>query len=91
MPRQTKKSAVKSAARPAEQKSAKVPIDPRLDVELANLSKPAQRALVSHSIFSARDLARFTRKDVAAMHGIGPSAFPILDATLKSAGLQFKA
>jgi hypothetical protein len=36
------------------------------------------------------DLARWTRTDVATLHGIGPSSFPILDNALSSAGLKFK-
>lgn len=54
------------------------------------LSKPAQRALVNSAIFTADDLAQWTRADVANLHGIGPSAFPKLDAALSAAGRTFK-
>jgi predicted flap endonuclease-1-like 5' DNA nuclease len=41
-------------------------------------------------IFTPRDLARHTRAEIAALHGIGPSAFPVLESVLKSAGLKFR-
>ena len=67
-----------------------MPSTPQLDSAFAKLAKPAQRALMSAGIFSPKDLARHTRAEVAAFHGIGPSAFPVLEAALKSAGLKFK-
>jgi predicted Fe-Mo cluster-binding NifX family protein len=63
---------------------------PQLDPAFAKLSKPAQRALMGAGIFTAKDLARHTRAEVAALHGIGPSAFPVLESALKAAGLKFK-
>jgi hypothetical protein len=62
----------------------------RLSPSLSKLSKPAQRALINHNFYSEEDLARRTRSDVATLHGIGPSAFPILENALSSAGLKFK-
>jgi hypothetical protein len=63
---------------------------PQLDPAFAKLAKPAQRALVDAGIFTVKDLARHTRAEVAALHGIGPSAFPVLEAALKVASLKFK-
>ena len=63
---------------------------PQLDPAFAKLAKPAQRALVGAGIFTPKDLAKHTRAEVAALHGIGPSAFPVLEAALKAAGLKFK-
>lgn len=62
----------------------------QLDPAFARLAKPAQRALTGAGIFTVKDLAKHTRAEVASLHGIGPSAFPILEAALKSAGLKFK-
>ena len=67
-----------------------MPNPPQLDAAFAKLSKPAQRALMSAGIYTAKDLAGNTRAEVKALHGIGPSAFPILEAALKSVGLKFK-
>ena len=55
------------------------------------LSKPAQRALLNANIFSPANLARQSRAEVAALHGIGPSAFPVLDKALAASGLHFDA
>ena len=55
------------------------------------LSKPAHRALANAGIVTFADLARWTQRDVAALHGIGPTAFPPLLAALAARGLGFKA
>lgn len=68
-----------------------MPNPPQLDAAFAKLAKPAQRALMGAGIFTPKDLAKHTRAEVAALHGIGPSAFPILEAALKSAGLDFRS
>lgn len=62
----------------------------RLSSAFARLSKPAQRALINNGIYTANDLAGWTRADVAALHGIGPSAFPVLEAALHAEGLAFR-
>ena len=62
----------------------------RLSSSFLKLPKPAQRALINHKIYGEKDLARWTRTDVATLHGIGPSAFPILENALSTAGLKFK-
>jgi hypothetical protein len=66
-------------------------IDPRLKACFAALSKPAQRALISNGIFSESDLAKWTFSDVKKMHGIGPSAVPILNRALVEARLKLKS
>jgi predicted flap endonuclease-1-like 5' DNA nuclease len=68
-----------------------MPYLPQLDPAFAKLAKPAQRALMGAGIFTPKDLAKHTRAEVAALHGIGPSAFPILESALREAGLTFKA
>ena len=61
----------------------------RLSPAFDALSKPAKRALINAAIFSPADLAKWTRRDVAGLHGLGSSAFPILEASLAAAGLGF--
>jgi len=63
----------------------------RLDPAFAKLSKPARRALINAGVLTLKDLAQHTQAEVAGLHGIGPSAFPILEAALQSAGLKFRA
>jgi len=63
----------------------------KLSAAFDRLSKPAKRALINKAIFSPADLATWTRRDVAKLHGIGPTAFPILDAALRGANLDFSA
>jgi hypothetical protein len=62
----------------------------RLSPSFLKLPKPAQRALINHRIFCEKDLARWTRTEVATLHGIGPSSFPILENALALARLKFK-
>ena len=57
--------------------------------DCTKLSQPAYRALAHAKIFTFDDLARWTQKDVAALHGIGPKAFPELTAALAARGLSF--
>jgi hypothetical protein len=62
----------------------------RLSPALTRLSRPAQRALINSRIYSEKDLARWTLRDVAALHGLGPSSLPILEKALAAAGLKFR-
>jgi hypothetical protein len=62
----------------------------RLSDSFSGLSKPARRALINNKICTTKNLSQWTRKDVAKLHGIGPSAFPILDEALRADGLSFK-
>lgn len=62
-----------------------------LSSDFDRLSKPAKRALVNAGIFDAKALSKWTRVDVAALHGIGPSAFPVLEAALAARKLRFRA
>ncbi|MCD7059774.1 hypothetical protein [Pelagibacterium xiamenense] len=56
---------------------------------IPKLSKPATRALAAAGVASLEDLARLTREEFLALHGVGPSAIPpVLDA-MKKAGLSF--
>ena len=67
-----------------------MPNPSQIDPAFARLAKPAQRALMNAGILTPKDLAKHARAEVAALHGIGPSAFPVLEAALKAAGLNFR-
>lgn len=54
------------------------------------LSRPAHRALAQAGIVTFADLATWTQKDVAALHGIGPRSFPELTAALAARRLGFR-
>ena len=61
-----------------------------LNRAFARLSKPAKRALINNGILEPRDLARYSRREVAQLHGIGPAAFPLLTEALRAEGLDFR-
>jgi len=58
--------------------------------ELPHVSAPAMRAFASVKIKSLKDLAKWTEKDLLALHGVGPSAIPVLKKALKENKLSFK-
>ncbi len=58
--------------------------------DFARLSAPARRALANAGIAKLKDLTRFSEADLLRLHGIGPSAMPILRAALKKVKLSFK-
>jgi hypothetical protein len=62
----------------------------QLSDSFSALSKPARRALINNKIYTTKTLSQWTRNDVAKLHGIGPSAFPLLDEALRADGLSFK-
>lgn len=57
---------------------------------LPKTSAPASRALASVGVVSLEDLARFTRAEIADLHGMGPKALGMLEAALRELGLEFK-
>ncbi len=79
-------------------KSTDCPTCPKCEAEKAKagffvdgLSAPARRALLGAGVTSVKALARHSERDVLALHGMGPSALPKLQAALQAAGLRFKA
>lgn len=54
------------------------------------LSAPARRALENAGIKTLKQLAKYSEKEILALHGIGPSAIPKLKAELKKNGLAFR-
>jgi predicted flap endonuclease-1-like 5' DNA nuclease len=55
---------------------------------LPRIGAPATRALASVGITSLAQLAGYPRRDLAALHGMGPKALGILEAHLTEAGLR---
>jgi hypothetical protein len=58
---------------------------------LPKTSAPAQRALDSIEIKYLEDLTKFTEKEIADLHGMGPKAINILKTALKDLNLSFKS
>jgi DNA-directed RNA polymerase alpha subunit len=57
---------------------------------LAQLSAPARRALENKGITTVKQLAKFSKKEILSLHGMGPASLPKLIHALKKAGLNFK-
>jgi hypothetical protein len=55
------------------------------------ISNPAKRALANAGIYSLTKLSRYTEGEILKLHGIGPSAIPILREALKTKGKAFKS
>ena len=53
------------------------------------LSAPAKRALENSKITTLKKLSTYTEAEILKLHGIGPSAIPILKNCLKNAQLSF--
>lgn len=59
--------------------------------ELQNkLSHPAQRALANAGISSLEQLAHFSEKEIARLHGIGGNALEKIKSALQESGLHFR-
>jgi hypothetical protein len=57
--------------------------------EFPKTSAPAQRALDAAGITTLAQLARYSEKEIAALHGMGPKALGILRAALAANGLSY--
>lgn len=53
------------------------------------LSRPAQRALHNAGISKLPQLSKFSEKEIAKLHGVGPNAIVQLKKALADAGLSF--
>lgn len=54
------------------------------------MGKTAPRALRHAGISSLAEVARHSKKELLAIHGVGPKAIRILEEALKARGLSFK-
>ena len=57
---------------------------------LPKLGKPATRALAAVGITRLDQVARLSRAELVAMHGVGPKAVGILDDALRARGASFR-
>jgi hypothetical protein len=55
-----------------------------------SLSAPALRALLDIDVKTLAQLSKMTEKEVAELHGMGPSGVKMLKSALKKAKLSFK-
>lgn len=56
--------------------------------EFPKLSAPAFRALDNAGITRLNDLAKFSEKELLALHGFGPKALRLLKEALKGKGMS---
>jgi hypothetical protein len=77
-------------------KSSDCPVCPICEKEnkpvkgfLSLISSPAKRALEGAGIKTLKQLSTKSKKDILALHGIGPSAIPPLEKELKANKLSF--
>ena len=56
---------------------------------LTAVPAPARRALQRKGIGSLNQLAEFSKKEIAALHGMGPKALQILENLLNASHLNF--
>ena len=64
---------------------------PNRDAFPPGMSGPSLRALQVAGVRSLDDLTRWTARDLAALHGMGPKALGVLQAALQERGLHFRA
>ena len=57
--------------------------------DLPTTSEPARRALETIGVTTLAQLATHSKREVAALHGMGPKGVRILEAALVEAGLGF--
>jgi len=57
---------------------------------LSSLSAPARRALESIGVKTVEQLAKYSKKEILSLHGMGPGSLPKLTTALIKAGLSFK-
>lgn len=57
---------------------------------MSKLPAPARRALERERIDVVEKLANYSRKEILALHGVGPGSIPKLEESLNKKGLTFK-
>ncbi|MEV6417465.1 hypothetical protein [Kribbella sp. NPDC051718] len=57
--------------------------------DLPTIGRPATSALMAAGITTLAQVATLTRRDLLAMHGVGPKAVRLLEAALQENGLSF--
>lgn len=57
---------------------------------LSLLAAPARRALENNGIYTLKDLAKYSEKEILEFHGMGKSSLTKLKMALHGQGLSFK-
>ncbi|WP_328328177.1 helix-hairpin-helix domain-containing protein [Kribbella sp. NBC_00382] len=57
--------------------------------DLPAIGRPATSALMTAGISTLAQVAALSRKELLAMHGVGPKAVRLLEAELEENGLSF--
>nr|WP_203590051.1 DNA-binding protein [Streptomyces sp. SID13031] len=57
--------------------------------DLPPIGRPANGALLAAGITTLEQVAGHSRRDLLALHGVGPKAIRILEAALEEHGLAF--
>lgn len=57
---------------------------------MSQLSAPARRALERRGLTSLKTLSTFSKREILALHGMGPASLPILEKALQEKGLSFR-
>ncbi|HSB92423.1 MAG TPA: DUF1801 domain-containing protein [Flavitalea sp.] len=57
---------------------------------MRSISAPARRALAAAGISTPRQLSKYSASQLLAMHGMGPSSIPKIEAELNAVGLALK-
>ncbi|WP_255578588.1 DUF1801 domain-containing protein [Chitinophaga sp. sic0106] len=57
---------------------------------IPRISNPARRALESIGVTTPRKLAKYSEKEILALHGMGKASLPLMRETLLQHGLSFK-
>lgn len=57
--------------------------------DLPRIGRPANSALLAIGVTTLREISEMRRKDLLALHGVGPKAVRILEEALAEAGLSF--
>lgn len=58
---------------------------------LSTLGAPARRALENEGITTLEQLARYSKKELLSLHGMGKSTIPKLQSALQTVQLDFRS
>lgn len=78
-------------SKPSPMATSKKSLNTAINDPFTGIAAPAKRALESKGITNIKKLASFTEKEIAELHGMGPSTIPKLKKALTEAKLKFKA
>ncbi len=66
-------------------------LSPSIDILLDKLSAPAKRAIEGLGVTALSQLTKYTKNDLAALHGIGAGAMEVIETVMGQQGYSFKA